>query len=293
MRMQERKYVKLRVDMHEDIKFKIIDRMEERDLIHYIWVRLVTLAGKVNLQGELYMSKKTPYTEDTLAIEFNRDTMQIKNALKVLINLEMVEITQDKIYKVKNFAKHQNIKVAEKVKIQDEKNEIKDKDNKSELTKKCKPSEISVECNTSKSNSALEQHITTKATQEEKTNGIVTDQIKNEAKADTEENNNIIGENIFTWDDNTNINISVNEPAGIHNNDSNKSCSKSYLEDNNQIDLSNKKMKKLNKSKTTRPKITNEINVEDKDEEIIELKNEQETEAMRKGEKVIMAFSFD
>ena len=46
--MRERKFVKLRVNMYEDTKFKIIDTMKDRDLIHYIWTRLVTLAGKVN-----------------------------------------------------------------------------------------------------------------------------------------------------------------------------------------------------------------------------------------------------
>ena len=56
--MRERKVVKLRVDMHEDTKFKIIDKMNERDLIHYIWIRLVTLAGKVNLEGRLIFIKK-------------------------------------------------------------------------------------------------------------------------------------------------------------------------------------------------------------------------------------------
>jgi hypothetical protein len=44
--MRERKFVKLRVDMYEDTKFKMIDRMEQRDLIHYIWTRLIALAGK-------------------------------------------------------------------------------------------------------------------------------------------------------------------------------------------------------------------------------------------------------
>ena len=48
--MRERKYIKFRVDMHEDTKFKIIDRKPERDVIHYIWTRIVMLAGKVNLQ---------------------------------------------------------------------------------------------------------------------------------------------------------------------------------------------------------------------------------------------------
>ncbi|BCZ46454.1 hypothetical protein psyc5s11_25210 [Clostridium gelidum] len=112
--MRERKYVKFRVDMHEDTKFKIIDMKPERDVIHYVWNRIVMLAGKVNLYGDLYLSKNIPYTIETLAIEFNRDIAQIKLSLDVFMELEMIEIAEDKIYRVKNFAKHQNIKVKEK-----------------------------------------------------------------------------------------------------------------------------------------------------------------------------------
>ena len=124
--MRERKIVKIRTDMYDDIKFKIIDTRPERDLIQYIWTRLVTLAGKVNLEGDLYMSKNIPYTIETLAIEFNRDCRQIKLALDIFIELEMVELTEDNIYRVKNFAKHQNIKVKEKIKSKDE--EVKNKE---------------------------------------------------------------------------------------------------------------------------------------------------------------------
>ncbi|GFP74079.1 phage replisome organizer N-terminal domain-containing protein [Clostridium fungisolvens] len=112
--MRERKYVKFRVDMYEDTKFKIIDMKPERDVIHYIWNRLVLLAGKVNLEGDLFFSKNIEYTIETLAIEFNRDASQIKLALEVFIELEMIELTDDKVYKVKNFVKHQNIKVKKK-----------------------------------------------------------------------------------------------------------------------------------------------------------------------------------
>lgn len=137
--MKERKYVKLRVDMNEDIKLKIIDKMEQRDLIYYIWIRVMALAAKVNLQGELYMSKNIPYTIDTLAIEFNREPMQVEKALKVFMDLEMIEVTCGKIYKVKNFAKHKNIKVAEKPEI---------KNNENELSQKSKDRETSAESNT-------------------------------------------------------------------------------------------------------------------------------------------------
>jgi len=112
--MRERKYVKFRVDMYADTKFKIIDMKPERDVIHYVWNRIVLLAGKVNLEGDLYLSKSIPYTIETLAIEFNRDIAQIKLAIELLIELEMLELSEDKIYRVKNFAKHQGIKVKEK-----------------------------------------------------------------------------------------------------------------------------------------------------------------------------------
>lgn len=115
--MRERKYIKFRVDMYDDTKFKIIDTKPERDLLHYIWSRVVILAGKVNLEGELYLSKTIPYSLETLAIEFNRDINQVKLAFNILMELEMLEFIEGKIYKVKNFAKHQNIKVKEKDKI--------------------------------------------------------------------------------------------------------------------------------------------------------------------------------
>jgi len=126
--MRERKYVKLRADMYEDTKFKIIDMKPERDLIHYVWTRLVTLAGKVNLEGDLYMSKNLPYTVETLAIEFNRCAKQIKLVLNVFIELEMLELTEEDVYRVKNFAKHQSIKVKEKIKSKDNGEDVKNKE---------------------------------------------------------------------------------------------------------------------------------------------------------------------
>lgn len=111
--MRERKNIKLRVDMNEDTKFKIIDRKPERDLIYCIWIKLLLLAGKVNKEGELYLSRNIPYTLETLAIEFNRDDKQVRLALDVFLELEMIELTKHNAYKVKNFAKHQNIKVKE------------------------------------------------------------------------------------------------------------------------------------------------------------------------------------
>ncbi|WP_160690908.1 phage replisome organizer N-terminal domain-containing protein [Clostridium sp. C2-6-12] len=129
--MKERRFIKLRTDMYEDTKMKIIDRNPRRDLIHYIWNRLVVLAGKVNKEGELFMSRTIPYTIESLAVEFNREPEEIKLAMDLLIQLEMMEYKKEGVYIVKNFAKHQNIKIKEKdkevvVKVQDKLEENKE-----------------------------------------------------------------------------------------------------------------------------------------------------------------------
>lgn len=127
--MRERKYVKFKVSMYDDTKFKIIDMKPERDFIHYVWTRVVVLAGKVNLEGELYLSKSIPYTIETLAIEFNRDVDAVRAAFDVLMELEMIELTEGKVYKVINFAKHQNINIKEKNKVLNIEETIKNKGN--------------------------------------------------------------------------------------------------------------------------------------------------------------------
>lgn len=79
-----------------------------------------------------------PYTIETIAIEFNRNIIQVELALNALIDLEMVEFAHDKIHKVKNFAKHENIKTKENVEIrsivesEDIMIEVKNKEDKTE-----------------------------------------------------------------------------------------------------------------------------------------------------------------
>ena len=133
--MRERRYVKFKLDIYDDTKTKIIDQKPERDFIHYFFARSIILAGKADCEGELYMAKDIPYTIETLAIEFGRDTALVKLALDVLIELKMIEVTEDNIYRVKSFVKHQNIKVKEEAKGNGAK-ETRDSDNNKEVEKK-------------------------------------------------------------------------------------------------------------------------------------------------------------
>ncbi|MBE6063410.1 MAG: hypothetical protein E7207_07625 [Clostridium butyricum] len=106
--MRERKNIKLRTDMYEDTKFKIIDTMVERDTINYIWTRLLTLCGKVNdIEGRLFVTKNKPYTIEILAIEFNRTIEQIENAINVFIDLNMIAKDVNGTLKIINWCKYQ------------------------------------------------------------------------------------------------------------------------------------------------------------------------------------------
>jgi predicted phage replisome organizer len=113
--MGEAKWVKVEVNMYDDTKLKIIDNMDNRDSVHYFWTRVLVLAGKINRGGHLYITDDMPYTIKTLAIEFNRSVDEVKAAFKVLKRLEMIEFTEDKAFKIKNWDKHQNIEGLERL----------------------------------------------------------------------------------------------------------------------------------------------------------------------------------
>ncbi|WP_252220399.1 phage replisome organizer N-terminal domain-containing protein, partial [Clostridium sp. CMCC3678] len=71
--------------------------------------------------------KSIPYTIETLALEFNRNAKNVEIALKVFMDLEMIELGENNVYKVRNFAKHQNIKPKKKEDSNDKKEECNDK----------------------------------------------------------------------------------------------------------------------------------------------------------------------
>ena len=114
--MGDVRWVKFEVNMYDDTKLKILDELDRRDSVHYFWTRFLVLCGKINRGGYLYITDYMPYTVKTLAIEFNRSVEEVKYAVKVLKKLEMIEVTADKVFKIKNWEKHQNVEGLERLK---------------------------------------------------------------------------------------------------------------------------------------------------------------------------------
>jgi predicted phage replisome organizer len=115
--MAEVKWIKLTVDMFDDEKIKIIQSMPEGDTLLVVWIKLITLAGKTNDGGYVYISEGMPYTDEMLSIIMNKPLNTIRLALDTFTKLGMIEADFKGIYLL-NFEKHQSLDKLEKLKEQ-------------------------------------------------------------------------------------------------------------------------------------------------------------------------------
>ena len=115
--MAEVKWIKINVDMFDDEKIKIIQSMPEGDALLVVWIKLITLAGKTNDSGYVYIAENMPYTDEMLSVIMNKPLNTIRLALDTFIKLGMLENDVKGIYLV-NFEKHQSLDKLEKIKEQ-------------------------------------------------------------------------------------------------------------------------------------------------------------------------------
>ena len=117
MKMAEMQWIKLRIDMFDDEKIKIIQAMPEGDALLVVWIRLIALAGKCNANGLVLVDDKFPYTDEMLATIFNKPLQTVRLALTTFEKFRMIESTTKGIY-VTNFEKHQNIEGMDRIREQ-------------------------------------------------------------------------------------------------------------------------------------------------------------------------------
>lgn len=104
--------------MFEDEKIDFIESLPECDAILVVWLKLLTLAGRCNAGGFIFLTEKIPYNTEMLAHTFRRPLNTVKLALKTLHELEMIEFDDEEFLKISNWEKHQNIEGLEKIRMQ-------------------------------------------------------------------------------------------------------------------------------------------------------------------------------
>ena len=105
--MPELTWIKMDLDMFNNRKIKQISKLPSGDSIIVIWFRLLCIAGNVNDNGIVYFTRDLPYTEEMLAVEFDKDIKLIRLALDTFKAFHMIEIVNNFIL-VSNWEKYQN-----------------------------------------------------------------------------------------------------------------------------------------------------------------------------------------
>jgi len=132
----EVKWIKLLTRFFDDEKIKLIEAMPDADTIIVIWVKLLTLAGKKNMNGYIFLAENIPYTDEMLSTLFNRPLNTIRLALDIFKKFKMVKFNNDGIAKINNWEKHQNIEGLDKIREQGRLRQIKHRDKFKQLPEK-------------------------------------------------------------------------------------------------------------------------------------------------------------
>lgn len=105
--MAEVKWVKLTTDMFDNRKVKYLRKLPDGNNIVLIWVMLLTMAGRCNAGGMIFLTENIAYTPKTLADELGFEENTVILALQALENLNMI-ITENGFFTIAGWEEYQN-----------------------------------------------------------------------------------------------------------------------------------------------------------------------------------------
>lgn len=117
------RWIKLYTNIFDNRKIKQIEKLPDGDAILVIWLKLLTLAGNINDGGQIYITTDIPYTNETLAAEFNKPITTVNLAIQTFQRYQMIDIV-DNFLQVSNWERYQNIESMDAIR---EKNRIRQK----------------------------------------------------------------------------------------------------------------------------------------------------------------------
>ena len=115
--MAEVKWVKLTTDMFDNRKVKYLRKLPDGNNIVLIWVMLLTMAGRCNASGMIFLTENVPYTPKMLADELGFEENTVILALQALENLDMI-ITDNGFFTIAGWEEYQNIEGMDKLREQ-------------------------------------------------------------------------------------------------------------------------------------------------------------------------------
>lgn len=105
--MADVKWIKLTTDMFDNRKIKHLRRLPDGNNIVLLWIMLLTMAGRCNAGGMIFLTENIPYTPKMLADELDLEENTVKLGLEALEQLNMV-ITNDGFFAISGWEEYQN-----------------------------------------------------------------------------------------------------------------------------------------------------------------------------------------
>ena len=115
--MADVKWVKLTTDMFDNRKIRHLRRLPEGNNIVLIWVMLLTMAGRCNSGGMIFLTENIPYTPKMLADELGFEENTVLLALNALEQLDMI-VTDNGVFSIAGWEEYQNIEGMDKIREQ-------------------------------------------------------------------------------------------------------------------------------------------------------------------------------
>lgn len=115
--MADVKWIKITTDMFDNRKIKHLRRLPEGNSIVLIWVMLLTMAGRCNSGGMMFLTENIPYTPKMLADELDFEENTVQLALTALERLNMI-VTNEGFLSIVGWEEYQNIEGMDKIREQ-------------------------------------------------------------------------------------------------------------------------------------------------------------------------------
>lgn len=116
--MADVKWIKITTDMFDNRKIKHLRRLPDGESIVLIWVMLLTLAGRCNSNGLIFLTENIPYTPKMLADELDFEESTVQLAIEALDRLDMIHTNSAGFLAISGWEEHQNIEGMEKIREQ-------------------------------------------------------------------------------------------------------------------------------------------------------------------------------
>ena len=115
--MAEVKWIKITTDMFDNRKIKHLRRLPDGNSIVLIWIMLLTMAGRCNSGGMIFLTENIPNTPKMLADELDFEENTVKLALEALERFGMIVATAEH-FAIAGWQEYQNIEGMEKIREQ-------------------------------------------------------------------------------------------------------------------------------------------------------------------------------